>query len=350
MRRYCIASGILLILPIIDFAVTAPVLVQQKSQAGVHVVHITDDAMTMLGKRGDDVDEILLKLFGPTGTESRPPARPEEPPAARPSSSSQLSGPTDVGPNVEQPPPSILGEPSQVASLGHAPPIPGDDELNKLWLDLYGHRFFDESLAAPPSWGSHLSGPAHGWMDIEQPVASIHKEPSPVASPGHAPPIPGDDELNKLWLDLYGHRFFDESLAAPPSWGSHLSGPAHGWMDIEQQVPSIHKEPSQVASSGHAPPIPGDDELNKLWLDLYGHRFFDESLAAPPPWASSPSGPSHGWTDVEQPDHAPPSPVSSALSSTDHVMMGAQTLPNPGTSTASDHVMMDVGNLSHCLR
>jgi hypothetical protein len=255
MRRYCIASGILLILPIIDFAVAAPVL-QQKPQAGVYVVHTTEDAKTKLGKRG--AYELWVELFGHPESSFFP--KPEELPAthrplplaASPSSSSQSSGPTDVSTNVEQPV-SVPKEPSQVASSSHAPPSPGDDEAIKLWVDLDGHHFSDESLAAPPSLGSLSSGPAHGWMDVEQPVPSIPNEPSQVASPGHAPPLPSDEALNKLWVDLYGHHFFDESLAARPPWPSQPSGPAHGWMDVVQPVPSI-----------------------------------------PPSWGSPPSGPAHG--------------------------------------------------------
>ncbi len=52
MRRYYIVSGILLILPIIDFALAAPVLVQEECQAYVDVVHIPKDVITVLEKRG----------------------------------------------------------------------------------------------------------------------------------------------------------------------------------------------------------------------------------------------------------------------------------------------------------
>jgi hypothetical protein len=61
MRLYSMVSGILLILPIIDFAVAAPVRLQEKRQAGADVVHIPEDATTMLGKRGED--GVLFKLF-----------------------------------------------------------------------------------------------------------------------------------------------------------------------------------------------------------------------------------------------------------------------------------------------
>jgi hypothetical protein len=54
MRRYYIVSGIFLILSIIDFALAAPVLVQEKRQASVDVVHIPKDLITVLWERGDD--------------------------------------------------------------------------------------------------------------------------------------------------------------------------------------------------------------------------------------------------------------------------------------------------------
>jgi hypothetical protein len=68
MRRYDIVSRILLILSIIDFALAAPVPVQEKRQARVDVVHIPRNVITLLWKRGD---EELAKLaegyFKPLG-------------------------------------------------------------------------------------------------------------------------------------------------------------------------------------------------------------------------------------------------------------------------------------------
>jgi hypothetical protein len=75
MHRCYIVSGILLILPIIDFAVAAPVLVHEKRQA----VHIPEDAITMLGKRGDDLNKLFLMFEDHF-------AKPEESSATRPSS------------------------------------------------------------------------------------------------------------------------------------------------------------------------------------------------------------------------------------------------------------------------
>ncbi|KAI0274456.1 hypothetical protein BGY98DRAFT_993346 [Russula aff. rugulosa BPL654] len=62
MRWYNIVTGILLTLPIVDFALTAPVLVQEKSQARVGAVHIPKDVITGLGKRWDEELENPEKL------------------------------------------------------------------------------------------------------------------------------------------------------------------------------------------------------------------------------------------------------------------------------------------------
>ena len=123
MRRYFIASGVLLVLPVVNFAIAAPVLVQETRQTGVDVVHMPEGAITMLGERGelDDLEE-LLRMY-----EERLPKQAESS-ASHPSSSS--------------PPPL-------------PPPAPPP---------------------APP--------PDHGWADVGQPQPSIPEEPSPVSSPG----------------------------------------------------------------------------------------------------------------------------------------------------------------------
>jgi hypothetical protein len=65
MRRYDIVSGILLILSIIDFALAAPVPVQEKRQACVDVMHIPEGVTTVLGKRGaeDDLEHVVEEYF-----------------------------------------------------------------------------------------------------------------------------------------------------------------------------------------------------------------------------------------------------------------------------------------------
>ncbi|KAI0274458.1 hypothetical protein BGY98DRAFT_1178392 [Russula aff. rugulosa BPL654] len=74
MRRYDIVAGILAILFIIDFALAAPVLAQEKIQARVDMVHMPNDLITVLGKRsGDELEELLegfRRLQAPTTSSS----------------------------------------------------------------------------------------------------------------------------------------------------------------------------------------------------------------------------------------------------------------------------------------
>ena len=56
MRRYGVVSGTIFILSIIPFVLAAPVLVQEKRQA---YVEIPKDVISVLGKRGDTVGDLL---------------------------------------------------------------------------------------------------------------------------------------------------------------------------------------------------------------------------------------------------------------------------------------------------
>jgi hypothetical protein len=105
MRLYYVVSGILLILSIIDFAVAAPVLLQENPQAVVDIVKIPEDAMTALRKRVGDWEkvwqlEILRRpksqYYSKLWESSRP----------------QLPAPPGGWTDVSQPLPSIPEEPS----------------------------------------------------------------------------------------------------------------------------------------------------------------------------------------------------------------------------------------------
>src|SRR5712671_7139126 len=63
MRRYYIVSGIFLILSFIDFALAAPILVQEKRQASVDVVRIPKDLINVLWKRGEDEEYRKMVEF-----------------------------------------------------------------------------------------------------------------------------------------------------------------------------------------------------------------------------------------------------------------------------------------------
>jgi hypothetical protein len=90
MRRYNTVPLILLILSIINFALAAPVPMPEKCQS-VDMVHVPKDVITVLGKRGDDLELELEKietLFDNFGTWwGEEPEEPESSSAVRPPSS-----------------------------------------------------------------------------------------------------------------------------------------------------------------------------------------------------------------------------------------------------------------------
>ena len=68
MRRYDIVTGILLILSIVNFALAAPVLVQDKRQAHVDVEKIPEGVTTVLGKRlGEELEKLGEEYFKTSG-------------------------------------------------------------------------------------------------------------------------------------------------------------------------------------------------------------------------------------------------------------------------------------------
>jgi hypothetical protein len=321
MRLYSdyIVSGIFLILLIINFAVAAPVLVQEKSQARVDVVHIPKYAMTMLGtrKRAGGLDEIFSDaeshFVRPENS-----ANPEKSSATHPSSSSQPLGLADGPTDVQQPLPSIPYEPPQVPGPDRAPLNIGDE----LWANLIGQpegHFSPEqdalSATRPPSI-SQMSGPSYGSMTVKKPKRpSLFKKPSISTSLA--------DEWNEIWSDIMQDHFLSEpeSSAAHPWSSSQPSELADGPTDVHQPLPSIPNEPPQVPSPFREPPSQAD-EWNEIWGDFIQRQLrqfpseSEESSAAHPSSSSQPSGPAGGSVDVGQPlppIHEEQFPVSSQV-------------------------------------
>ena len=122
MRRYNIATVILLIIPIINFTVAAPALAPGDLQEGIDVVHSGryGDAITTLVKRGNEWNELWGQILG-----SKIFAKPDK---------------------------SHFAKPSQG---------PSPARLSWIW-----------KLSGP--------GPASGWTDVTQPLATIPEEPEPL--------------------------------------------------------------------------------------------------------------------------------------------------------------------------
>ena len=258
MRQYDILSGILLILSIIGFALAAPVLVQEKRQACVDVVHIPRDAITVLGKRADDdFDEFASLVDGYINTWKKMSGTSD----VHASSSSAPPGPNDGSTNVVQAPvpnpasstdstPDLnpLIKPS--SPLPTASPVLSDSEGYEWLFEPEGDDASDRPLHTPTLSGDGLEhglssappGPDHGSTNVVQaPVPNRlaaastpnlnplikPSSPSSTASPALSDSEDyewlfepeGDSEIHRPLQTptLSGHGLEHELTSAPPA-------------------------------------------------------------------------------------------------------------------------------------
>ena len=226
MRRYDIVSRILLILSIVDFALAAPVLVQETRQAGVDVGHIPEDAIPMLGKRGDGLtrDELWLKFLSKFENHFAIPDAP-------------IHGWTDVN----QPLPSIPEHPSPVSSPKS--------------LTESGHGLAEEEYA-PPRAGP--SRPASSTMsDADRELVGAHAPPSP------GPSTEFDQESMEAHAPLSSPVFPTWFHPDHGSMGAHApqpnSGPSNPWSSTE--FDSDHRFVVEEPPSRPASPTESDHDM-----------------------------------------------------------------------------------------
>jgi hypothetical protein len=125
MRRYDIVSGIFLIFSIVDFAFVVPVSAQEKRQTYVDMVHIPEDVITVLGKRGgEELGNVVREYFKTW-------EKPIDSSGTHASSSSPVPGPDHGSTNAVESPgpnpasstanPDPLMEPSSPSSTASRP-------------------------------------------------------------------------------------------------------------------------------------------------------------------------------------------------------------------------------------
>jgi len=202
MRRYDIVSGILLILSTVDFALAAPVLVQEKRQACVDVVHIPRDVITVLGKRGGEELENLAEEY------LKALAKPAESSDAHASSGSVQPGPYRGSTNVMH--------------------VPGPNPASSTANPKIPNPLIEPPSSAPPA------GPDHGSANVAQAPA-----PNPASSTANLNPLmesssslstASSDSEDYGWLfepevgdELY--RPLPKSVAYPPSTITETGSP-----------------------------------------------------------------------------------------------------------------------------
>ena len=219
-------------------------------------MHIPEDAITMLGKRGDELNELWAKLFGPSNVHF---ARLESSSATHPSessSSSSPSAPADGWTDLSQPLPSIPEEPSPVSSPDHAPPSPG-------LLTESGYELMNWEV---PPGGPGPSGPAsstmssttdHGLLGAHallKPGPSTYSDREMVdvsPQPGSASPT----EIDHMMVDVpppLGSASTLESdhemVDAPPLPGSALPiASDHEMVDVPPSSSVSSKNPNRLS-------------------------------------------------------------------------------------------------------
>jgi hypothetical protein len=194
MRRYDIVSEILLILSIIDFALAAPVLVQEKLQACVDVVHIPRAVITVLGKRGpgnEGLDKLanLAKEFFETWT------KPVESSDAHAPSSSAPPGPdpgsTNVVPAPAPNPAPSTANPILSIELSSTPWTASSDSENFEWLVEHEG---DDELHGP------LDTPTSSGYGFDHELTGAH---APQPNPNKRPWTDPDPDFDwNYWMNL----------------------------------------------------------------------------------------------------------------------------------------------------
>jgi hypothetical protein len=280
MRRYGIVSGILLILSIITFALAAPVLVQEKCQACVDVVHIPRDLITVLGERGGEELEKLAEEY----LEKKPPV-PEssdvqespstappgsahastnvvQAPAGNPASSiadpnplmepsrpsSTPSSLTGYDPGLDHgltgadapgPQPNPEKRPSKLLPLKKRPLTAGSDGLD--FDPNFDWNHWMNVINTSPPRPAKLPKVSSQANEKENQVGHV-QQPDPPAGPSTDSAGGHDPEFDwNLWMNLVNHE-------SPPRTGHVIQQPG---------PPRLAGPPTDLGSAPNQPPVPG---------------------------------------------------------------------------------------------
>jgi hypothetical protein len=293
MRRYDVVSGIFFILSIIDFTLAAPVLVQEKRQAGVHVVHMPKDVVPVLGKRaGEELEKSLAEFFKtwetPIGSSDAHVSSSSAPPEPG-------HGPTNVMQEPAPNPASLTANPdplSRPSSPSSIPPPPGSEEDRfNAWDTVFSHKKSGYQSSEGLTFTPESSG--YG-SDQEWATAYSSKQyPNPDPELSTAPGPGADPEFDwNYWMSLEDPASPKKIGLAPENQAGHVPQPDQRpsagadpnfdweyWMNLDR--PASPKETGPVAwgiptSEAHQPPPSG-------YYPLSSTEFGQDHGVNPPP-------------------------------------------------------------------
>lgn len=215
MRWYNIVSAVLFILSLTYFSLAAPLLVQEKRQARVNVLHIPKDIITALGKRGgEELQGAMLDFFKTWG---------------RPTDSSARPGPDHGSTRVVQVPgpnpapstanPGLLVGPSSSSSTAFSMKgVSGDAQPDNQRSQSHegDNVFYDVPLDNPPS---STYGSDHGLTG-----AQWHGLPPKLPNSNPTPPT----------VSKFGINLLHPPPARPPGAPQNEIVQAHESQDVQQ--------------------------------------------------------------------------------------------------------------------
>jgi hypothetical protein len=336
MRRYDIVSGILLILSIIDFALAAPVLVQEKRQASVDVVHIPKDVITVLEKRGsEEVEKLVEEYFKAMG-------KPAESSDSHASSSSSPPGPDHGSTDVVQAPvplntpgSSEYGSDHELTGAHALQPNPNPGPWTDSYFDL---NYWFPPVHEPENQVEHVQQPNPGpstdsnldwnyWTNLEDPppprpaspkeLGQAHENPAEhVQQPNPGPLTDSDFDWN-YWSKL-------EDPAPRPASPKEL-GQAHENPHVQQpnSGPSTDSDFDWNYWANLEDPPPPRPASQKEFGQAHGYQVEHVQQLKPGP-STDPDFDWNYWTNLED-----PLPLRPASSRPSNPLAGPS---NPGPS------------------
>jgi hypothetical protein len=275
MRRYRIISGILLILSIIDFALAAPVLVQEKRQARVDVVHVSRDVMTVLGKRWVQWLPELLDEF----STRLPMGNPVESSEAHTLSSSTQPGPEHELTNEVEAPAQ-----NPASSTANSNPLtePSSPSSTASWGDAHSnHEWLEDA-------NDDLEEPMHTPASTD--YGSDHELTNVVQAPAALSPASSKANPNLLIEPLS-----PSSKASTASLGDELSNHGLGWLDKPVLSPTSTDHGSDYKLTGSYALQPNPEDQGFHW----NHGMKLEDLS-PLKWPPTPAASSNAFVDFGQ--------------------------------------------------
>ena len=326
-------SGILLFLSIIDFALAAPVLVQEKHQAHVDTMLIpkdSSDVMTVLGKRGLELDD-LIKMGKLAESPEAHAASSSVPPGPDQASSSTAPPRPDHAPSSSAPPGPDYWSANVMQAPGTNPALSTADSghlMDPLSTSLAKVAWWDDGWSHKVDAGFHSEEPMftptssyyHGsddelaadtnfdWEHWQKKVNEEDPPPQPHDNLETVPAAPGSDFDWEHWQKKVNEE--DPPPVQPhynpetppvqshytPETASLASGSDFDWEHWEKKVNEENSQPAPIPAPPPPPNLRLTTNLESHPNLMAAHQSPPYSLSPTDHYGNSPSSPTEVYS------------------------------------------------------